>query len=215
MAAIAAAVCYSVWLAEFVLPTGIDPVVSFLSELSAADAPFGALFRGADRVSGVLAMVCALAGLSGGSRGRWSSVLWFGVLLFGAATFADSFLTLDCMVSADAVCAAKERAGDLSAAHTAHAYSSAIAGAAALVGAGALALHERGSRAAVLMWALFAVQLAAMVAVLALLALGSGQPVDGLGIAQRVQIGAVAAWLVAVGALPRPWRRDPEALHRA
>ncbi|CAM3811993.1 hypothetical protein GCM10009799_07240 [Nocardiopsis rhodophaea] len=215
IAAIATAVSYSAWLVEFVLPTGIDPGLSFVSELSAADAPFGALFRATDRVSGVLAIVCALAGLAWGSRGRWSRVLWLGLLLFGGATFADTILTMDCMVSADAVCAAKERAGELSAAHTAHSYSSSVSGTAGLVGAGALALHQRGSRAAGPVWALFATQLAAMAAVLVLLAIGGGQPVDGLGIAQRVQIGAVAAWLVAVGVLSGPWHQAPGPRHGA
>ncbi|MBB6173579.1 hypothetical protein HNR23_003639 [Nocardiopsis mwathae] len=223
-AAVAAAVAYSLWVVEFALPTGIDPGLSFVSELSAADAPFGDVFRGADRAAGVLAVVCGVIGLAvgagrdraeGGKRDLWTPVLWLALIVFGAATFADSFLPMDCAVSADAACAAAERAGELSAVHTAHAYSSSIAGTAGIVGVAALALRERHGRAWALGWVLLAVQVAAMVAVLALLAVGDGQPVDGFGIAQRVQIGAVAAWLLAVGLLPGPWRRAPGSARKA
>ncbi|WP_285758716.1 DUF998 domain-containing protein [Nocardiopsis ansamitocini] len=205
--ALIAAGCYSLWLLEFGLATGLSPTLSFVSELSAADQPYAGLFSAADRAAGVLAALAAVCGVLTGERGCWHLVAWLGLAGFGLATTADSFLPMDCAVSADAVCASAETAGALSAVHTWHAVSSSLAGTMALVGAAgmAIALRPSGGPRFLVAAAVFGVQAVAMIVVLLLLAVGAGQPVEGFGVAQRVQIVGVAAWLVCVVCLPGVW----------
>ncbi|TDQ49987.1 DUF998 domain-containing protein [Actinorugispora endophytica] len=205
--ALIAAGCYSLWLLEFGLDTGLRPSLSFVGELAAADQPYAWLFGAGDRATGVLAALAAVLGLWSGERGRWHRVGWLGLGGFGLAVAVDSFLPMDCAVSADTACAAAETAGTLSAVHAWHTVSSGLAGAAALVGAAglAIALRGRGGRPFLAAAGVLGTQAVAMIAVLLLLSAGSGQPVEGFGLVQRIRSGGVAAWLVAVAYLPGVW----------
>ncbi|MBE1494064.1 hypothetical protein H4696_001164 [Amycolatopsis lexingtonensis] len=49
---LAAGGAYSLWLLEFFLPTGLDPVRSFVSEHYPVFQPYQQLFRTADLVAG-------------------------------------------------------------------------------------------------------------------------------------------------------------------
>lgn len=123
---------------EIVAGWPLDPVRSVLSELAARDQPTSALARTTDLLAALflLAGLVVLAGRSPGvSLRAWSwtarVVVAAGVLL-ALATIADTALPLDCAVSV-AECAARERTGDVSAAHRWHTVSSVIAGIAACI----------------------------------------------------------------------------------
>ncbi|WP_405653781.1 DUF998 domain-containing protein [Streptomyces sp. RK9] len=217
------ALAYTTWAFEVFLPTGLSPLRSYVSELAAEDQPYGTFFRSLDFGAGVL--VCAGAVLAllwrvrpaGLSRGlaRLTALGWAGVALFGAATAADSRLPLSCAPTADAACVARERAGLVPAAHSAHAVSSSVAVAGALVGMVLLTLVVRragareGVRAGGLLTLLLGVELAATVWTLAAVAaFDAGRGTWGLGVAQRLQLLTIAVWLVVVAWLVRrSWRR--------
>ena len=54
-----AGVAYSLWLLELVLPTGLDPVRSFVSEHYPVFQPYQRLFRAADVVAGAAYVLAA------------------------------------------------------------------------------------------------------------------------------------------------------------
>ncbi|MFD9862367.1 DUF998 domain-containing protein [Streptomyces alboflavus] len=218
------ALAYTTWALEVFLPTGLSPLRSYVSELAAEDQPYGTFFRSLDFGAGVL--VCAGAVLAllwrvrpaGLSRGlaRLTALGWAGVALFGAATAADSRLPLSCAPTADAACVARERAGLVPAAHSAHAVSSSVAVAGALLGMVLLTVVVRragareGTRAGGgLLTLLLGVELAATVWTLAAVAaFDAGRGTWGLGVAQRLQLLTIAVWLVVVAWLVRrSWRR--------
>ncbi|WJV49161.1 DUF998 domain-containing protein [Streptomyces flavofungini] len=207
------ALAYTTWALEAFLPTGLSPLRSYVSELAAEDQPYGTFFRSLDFAAGVL--VCAGAVLAllrpartaGLPRGLalLSTLGWVGVAVFGAATAADSRLPLSCAPTADAACAARERAGLVPTAHSAHAVSSSVAVAGALVGMVLLTVVVRraGARGDVrtggLLAVLLGVELAATVWTLAAVAaFDAGHGTWGLGVAQRLQLLTIAVWLVVV-----------------
>ncbi|MFD0414622.1 DUF998 domain-containing protein [Streptomyces sp. NPDC127108] len=212
------ALAYTTWALEAFLPTGLSPLRTYVSELAAEDQPYGTFFRSLDFGAGVL--VCAGAVLAllrrtrpaGLSRGLalLSTLGWAGVAVFGAATAADSRLPLSCAPTADAACAARERAGLVPAAHSAHAVSSSVAVAGALVGMVLLTVVVRragargGGPAGGLLTVLLGVELAATVWTLAAVAaFDAGRGNWGLGVAQRLQLLTIAVWLVVVAWLVR------------
>ncbi|WP_406860575.1 DUF998 domain-containing protein [Streptomyces sp. HUAS MG47] len=197
------ALAYTAWVPEFVVRSGLDPVRTYVSELAAADQPYGVVFRAADLVAGLLLLAGACWGLLR-SRGRWWSVTgWLGLALFGAATAADSRLPLSCAPTVDAACAAREDAGLVPFTHTAHAVSSSLAMAGALVAMIALTVAARrhGDRPLLARTgpALVAVAvLATGWTLAAITAFDAGHGVWGLGAGQRLQLLAVAVWLAVL-----------------
>ncbi|MFC7326598.1 DUF998 domain-containing protein [Marinactinospora rubrisoli] len=204
IAALLAAPVYTLWALEFVLPTGLDATVSFVSELQARDRPYAGFFRVGDLISGALSIAAGAACLAAGAPGRWPRVTGLALVVFGAATVVDASVPMDCAVSVSARCAALDRAHEFTTTHT---YSSSVAGAAALVGGAALTLAVRpvAVRAFAALCALLVVEALALAVSLVLLALGFGEPVPGFGTAQRVHVSAIALWLLAVGVLPALW----------
>ncbi|MFF1510730.1 DUF998 domain-containing protein [Streptomyces sp. NPDC058326] len=59
------ALVYTAWALEVLLTTGLDPVRTYVSELAAADQPFGGLFRATDLAAGLLVLAGAVTGLAG------------------------------------------------------------------------------------------------------------------------------------------------------
>ncbi|GAA1919305.1 hypothetical protein GCM10009837_50700 [Streptomyces durmitorensis] len=197
------ALAYSAWLLEPLLGTGLSPVSSYVSELAARDQPFGALFRTTDLTAGLLLLAGAVCALLWLPRRRIAVVGWAGLALFGAATAVDSRLPLSCAPTADAACVARERAGLVPAAHTAHVVSSSVAMTGALVGMVALTFAARRyghgvlpSLAAPFGLLLLLLELAATAWTLAAVAaFDAGHGTWALGVGQRLQVLLIALWL--------------------
>ncbi|WP_030689004.1 DUF998 domain-containing protein [Streptomyces sp. NRRL B-1347] len=218
---VAGAAAYTSWALEAVLPTGLSPLRTYVSELAAEDQPYGAFYRAVDFAAGVLVCAGAVVGLvrlrcrSAVPRVRALSALgWAGLVLFGAATAADARLfPLSCAPTVDAACLARERAGLVPATHSAHAVSSSVAVAGALVGMVLLTAAVRragagGARQRTLLAVLVAVELAATVWTLAaVFAFDAGHGTWGLGIGQRLQVLMIAVWLVCLAWLVLVRRR--------
>lgn len=195
------AVAYSTWLLEAFLGTGLSPLSSYVSELGARDQPYGTLFRTTDLAAGLLVLAAAAGALLWLPR-RWSTVVgWAGLALFGAATAVDSRLPLSCAPTADAACVARERAGLVPVAHSAHVVSSGVAVTGALVGMVALAFAARRhgllpSLAGGLGVLLVGLELAATAWTLtAIAAFDAGYGMWALGAGQRLQVLLIAVWL--------------------
>ncbi|MEV0962917.1 MULTISPECIES: DUF998 domain-containing protein [unclassified Streptomyces] len=197
------ALFYTAWVLELLLATGLDPVQAYVSELSAADQPFGGLFRATDLAAGLLVLAGSATALLTLPRRPWCVAGWAALAVFGLATAVDSRLPLSCAPTGDPECAARETAGLVPATHTAHAYSSTLAMAGAVAGMAALTVAARRYRR----WpalgragpALLAVELAATAWTLtAVAAFEAGRGVWWLGAGQRLQVLTVAGWLAVL-----------------
>lgn len=194
------ALAYTAWVLEVVVHTGLDPVQTYVSELAAADQPLGGLFRATDLAAGALVFAGSAWALWRCDRRAWSVAGWAGLVLFGAATVADSRLPLSCAPTVDPECAARETAGLVPATHTAHAVSSSVAMTGALVGVVALTVaarrYGRWAPLARLGPPLVALELAVTVWTLAAIAaFEAGRGTWSLGAGQRAQVLLVAVWL--------------------
>ncbi|MFE9395030.1 DUF998 domain-containing protein [Streptomyces flavidovirens] len=198
------ATVYTAWVLEAVLATGLDPLRTYVSELAAADQPFGGLFRVTDLVAGLLILAGALwAFVRYRPRGLWDVTGWAALAVFGAATAADSRLPLSCAPTVDAGCAVREAAGFVPATHAAHAWSSSIASTAAVVAVVALtvAARRRGRPSPLARTgpAIAAAELAATVWTLSsIAAFEAGNGLWLLGAGQRLQVLLAAVWLVVL-----------------
>ncbi|MET9318625.1 DUF998 domain-containing protein [Streptomyces sp. NPDC003038] len=199
------AAAYTAWVLEVVLSTGLNPIETYVSELAAQDQPLGGLFRATDFTAGILAFAGSLVALLrlvryAESRRRWAVAGWSGLTLFGAATAADAWLPLSCTPTVDPVCASRETAGLVPATHQAHAVSSSLAMAGALIGIVALTYAARryGWFAPLARYgpALVVLELLATVWTLSAIALfTAGRGTWALGAGQRMQVLLVALWL--------------------
>ncbi|MET9961479.1 DUF998 domain-containing protein [Streptomyces sp. NPDC006326] len=199
------AAAYTAWVLEVVLSTGLNPVETYVSELAAQDQPLGGIFRATDFTAGLLVLTGGLLALirtarHADTRRPWAVLGWAGVTLFGAATAADAWLPLSCAPTADPVCASRETAGLVPATHQAHAVSSALAMAGALLGMLALTLAARRyGRFAPLARrgpALVVAELLATAWTLtAVMLFTAGRGTWALGAGQRLQVLLVALWL--------------------
>lgn len=194
------ALAYTAWVLEVVVHTGLDPIQTYVSELAAADQPLGGFFRATDLTAGALVFAGSAGALWRCDRRPWPVAGWAGLVLFGAATVADSRLPLSCAPTVDPGCAARETAGLVPATHTAHAVSSSVAMAGALVGVVALTVAARRYGR----WApparfgpvLVVLELAVTVWTLtAIAAFEAGRGTWSLGAGQRLQVLFVAVWL--------------------
>ncbi|MFH8465893.1 DUF998 domain-containing protein [Streptomyces sp. NPDC017991] len=198
-----AALAYSAWTMEAVLPTSLPPAHTYVSELAATNQPYTTLFRTADLLAGTL--VCAAAATL--SARRTPPTARAALLLFGAATAVDSRLPLSCTPTTDPECAARETAALVPWTHSAHTVSSTVALCGILV---AMVTLTRAAPAAP---ALVVLELAATAWTLAAIAaLETGHDGWGVGIAQRLQVGVIAIWLgaLAVSLLHAPEPTAPE-----
>lgn len=214
-AGVVAAVLNANFLLELVLPTGVPATHSIVSELSATGRPWSWLFRTGDAVAGFAAVVVAMGFLQARRSGR-DQVLGWCAAVFGAGTAFSAMVSLPC---ADGIGVTCSRPGSV--AELVHDGASVLGTTAAVVGAWlvvplVLAGVRRRSRAAVRPHALPGAvvtegALAAAIAV-AVVATGAGAvfvvdhmlvPVSVLGLAQRAQILAISAWLLAVALLSR------------
>ncbi|MET8676403.1 DUF998 domain-containing protein [Streptomyces sp. NPDC004647] len=221
------AAAYTAWAVEVLVATGLDPIEAYVSELAATDQPLGGLFRATDLVAGLLALAGALLALFRLRQDRlrqnglglrqdglglrhdrprrhpWATTGWAALALFGAATAVDSRLPLSCAPTDDPVCAARETAGLVPATHTAHAVTSALAIAGALVAIVALTVAARRygwwPPLAAFGPALVVAELAATVWTLAsVAAFEAGKGTWALGAGQRLQVLLIAVWIAVL-----------------
>ncbi|GAB2805162.1 DUF998 domain-containing protein [Lentzea nigeriaca] len=199
---IAAALLYSCWLLELVLPTGLSMVDSYVSELLADDQPFRWLFRTTDALAAVCLLFAAreLRGRAGVARlpatGRPLALLRalltnrslpaLLLIAFAAATLADTALSLDCAASVDALCHYRENTGAVSLGHRLHQVTSALTFVSALLAA--VRLRNAWVVGLLLTTGALSVVLA-------------NQP--GAGLVQRVQLLTIAAGLLLAARVPR------------
>jgi hypothetical protein len=173
-----AAVLYSCWLLELVVPAGLSMMDSYVSELLAGDQPYRWLFRATD----LLAAGCLLLAAR---RLRGRAVV-LPLLVLGVATIADTLLALDCAASVDALCRYREDVGAVSLGHRLHEVTSIVTVGSALVAAVVLYRRTRRRDAAAVV--------GLMVATGALSVVLQNQP--GAGLVQRVQLLTIAAGLL-------------------
>lgn len=188
---------YSSWVLEFILPIKSDPTNTFLSQLAEKGAPFRWVFTTGDTVSGSLLVVAGLGGLLLFSRRLYSSIGWIALVCFGGATIWDAQAPLQ---AADPT--APKRyvdTGLFPQLHQVHALTSSLAVFsiyAAMVAFSVAAFKYR--RWPILrhtgLWILIVGSV-----VTAWMLIADNLPGNyGLGIAQRIQVGAMSLWLVVL-----------------
>jgi hypothetical protein len=195
--ALLAAISYSTFLLEHLLSPGHDSVNAYVSELSAVDQPYHAVYGGGDLVTGVLAIGVALTALCTPPHRPWSVLGWTFLALFGLGAIGDAVFPLECAPSLDTRCALLEHAGRLGFAHSFHTVTSSLVivfGVAALL-ALSIAARRYGRWPVLARWGL---PLAAAETVLAAGTVTAMLLGHWLGIIQRVQISVLVAGLAAI-----------------
>ncbi len=194
-----AGLCYSSWVLQFALKIHLDPVDTFLSELDAEGKPYREVFATADLIVGVSLMPAAVAGLLLFPRRRMTTVGWIALFCFGAATIADVLLPLrDCTPGESGCGGPSELFPQL---HQPHALTSTLAVTSIAVAACAFSVAAfRYRRWRVLReFGLFVLVIGALATTWMLVA--DNLPGNyALGIAQRIQVGAMSLWLIALAA---------------
>ncbi|WP_028650063.1 hypothetical protein [Nocardiopsis sp. CNT312] len=219
VAAVAAAVVYSLWVLEMVLPGG----ETVRAEPGTPVSAFEAFWESAHRMASILVMVAAGLGLSLGAREtrRWLLVSWWAMFAFGALSLATSLLPGRCTVSTDVACTVEALVEGAGGPATLQAVLAVAAMAAALLSVVALAVNRWrcGDRMWVPVAVLAGFQAATAVGVLVVswvfVSSGTGQPGTAMGTAERAHLVALALWLLAAGLLRGPWLRTPRTRRSA
>jgi hypothetical protein len=201
---VAGAVLYSNWILENYFTRSLlpDPDM-YISELSAADQPYGEWFRACDRACAVVLVVAAVAALISVRGSRWSKAGWGALGVFAVATGLDSTVwTLVCAPSSNAACAAREAAGTVPLSHQLHWLSSGMALAAAIASLLAFAIADFRENAPA------PIRRAGLLTLVALVgtAIWTGvailidhtDVIGMVGVAQRAELVAFAGWLIYV-----------------
>ncbi|MFC9476844.1 DUF998 domain-containing protein [Nocardia sp. NPDC056952] len=192
-----AGLCYSSWLLEFVLPIDTDPVNDFLSELDAEGKPYREVFGTADKVVGLLLIPAALGGLLVFRRRRLTTIGWTALLCFGASTIADALLPLHDCAPGDSACGGDS--GLFPQLHQPHALTSTLAVTSIAVAAFAFsAAAYRYHRWRILREFGVAVLVLGSAATIWMMVADNLSGSYALGIAQRIQVGTMSLWLLAL-----------------
>ncbi|MFC8385293.1 DUF998 domain-containing protein [Nocardia sp. NPDC057272] len=192
-----AGLCYSSWLLEFALPIDTDPVNDFLSELDAEGKPYREVFGTADKVVGLLLMPAALGGLLVFRRRRLTTIGWTALLCFGASTIADALLPLHDCAPGDSACGGDS--GLFPQLHQPHALTSTLAVTSIAVAAFAFsAAAYRYHRWRILREFGVAVLVLGSAATIWMMVADNLSGSYALGIAQRIQVGTMSLWLLAL-----------------
>ncbi|OOC55661.1 MULTISPECIES: DUF998 domain-containing protein [Nocardiopsis] len=213
VAAVTAAIVYSLWVVEVLLPGG-DTVQGALSD---PGADFARFLDSAHRIAAVLVMIAAGLGLGLGAREQHShllSVSWWSMGVFGLTSLVATVFPGPCAVSTDLTCTAESMVEALPGATLAQTVIALIAILAALVSVVVLAVdrYRMKERAWWLVAVVAVLQLASTIAVLVMAGLvyaasGDGEAGVELNSLQRAHLTTVALWLLAAGLLPGPWQR--------
>ncbi|MGW1075117.1 DUF998 domain-containing protein [Streptomyces sp. NPDC002537] len=190
----AAAVLYNAWVLEFLLPTGLDPRHSYVSELYAADQRLHTLFGGIEILT---ALLMAAGALPRGPRAdRWVTGGRWALVAFAAASVADVLVPMRCAPSVNRACEAVNpwHTGTSGLAHAALFASMALCVVASRTDPGRWPLARRWGP-----WLLAAALASALATVGPLF----GRP-GWHGVPQRVHLLLVGAWLVILGRMCGP-----------
>ncbi|MFD4428788.1 DUF998 domain-containing protein [Nocardia sp. NPDC058497] len=192
-----AGLCYSSWVLEFVLPIDTDPVNSFLSELDAEGKPYREVFATADKLVGLLLIPASIGGLLVFRRRRLTTVGWVALACFGASTIADAMLPLRDCDPAVSACGG----GLFPQLHQPHALTSTLAVTSIAVAAFAFsAAAYRYHRWWILREFGVVVLVVGSAATIWMLVADNLSGSYALGIAQRIQVGSMSLWLLALAA---------------
>jgi Protein of unknown function (DUF998) len=123
---VSAGVVYSMWILEFILPTGLSPLHSFVSEHYVVSQPYHTLFRSADIIAGLLYVAASgyLARLL--CRDLAGAGVAIGLGVFGLTTVTDAVFVPDCIATIDRRCEYLEFTGQVSWHHLLHLGSSVV-----------------------------------------------------------------------------------------
>ena len=212
-----AAVTYSSWVLEFVLPTGLSPTESFLSELEGYGQPFRSVFSTADKIAGLSALVAAVLGWMSYAhrRSAMMSAGWISLGVFGTWTIADACAPVGCFARPGAHCPTPYH-GMFAQLHSLHALTSTVSVNAIFVAMIALTVVARQMN-----WNAVRRPGMAILAVTSLatawMLVADNLPHDfALGWAQRVQVGGMSLWLLILAvAVSREIRGQSEMIIRA
>ncbi|MFC4124156.1 DUF998 domain-containing protein [Nocardia rhizosphaerae] len=192
-----AGLCYSSWVLEFVLPVDTDPVDDFLSELTSGDRPYHQVFATADKLVGLLLIPAAVGALLVFRRRGLTTVGWVALGCFGAATIADAMFPLRDCAAADSGCGD----GLIPQLRQPHALTSTLAVTSIAVAAFAFTLAaHRYHRWRILRVFGAVVLVTGAVATVWMLVADNLSGSYALGIAQRIQVGAMSLWLLTLAA---------------
>ena len=191
-------IVYSSWLLEFVLPVKLDPTTSFLSQLDELGHPYRWVFSWADTFSGSLMVVSAVSCLLLLPRKVLTTTGWVAVAMFGGATIADSRFPVGCVPSRAHPCPGQP-SGLFPQLHHMHAMTSTIAVVSIFVAMAAFTWaafrYHRWPLLRTLGLALFIVTAVTT----AWMMIADNLAGDyQLGTAQRIQVGGMSLWLVAL-----------------
>lgn len=220
VAAVAAAIAYSFWVLEIVLPGG----AAAQGALATPGSTLEVVLESAHRTAAILVLVASVLGLTLGARGdgRALTVSWVAMAVFGLASLATTLFAGPCVVSTDVSCVSEALAEGVAGASVAQALVAVVAVLAALVAVVALAVdrwfaddHARGFVVAAAVLQLAAAKIVLVTASVVFVASGDGAPGVALGLLERVHLVTVALWLVTAGVLPGPWKRTPVRAPRA
>lgn len=133
---------YAFWIISVWLRPDLDPLISYVSELSAKDQTWSLLFRASDALAGTAIALAAVQVLARAGRqprlGRVWLIGWGALAVFGIATVLDALTPMACAVTHDYWCAVQETAGELPLHHTLHSVTSSLANVGLIVAAVAL-----------------------------------------------------------------------------
>jgi hypothetical protein len=202
-----AAVSYATFLLENLLSPKLDFVNGYVSELSAVDQQFHAVYSAGDLVTGALSILVALTTLRRLSRRPLATAGWTFLGLFGLAAIGDASFPLDCAPSLETWCALRERSEHVSFSHEFHSVTS---GAVVVFGVAALLLLSLAARRygwwpALARWGWLLALTETVLALGTLVAMYAGQ---WLGIVQRAQISVLCLGLLVIAWALYADRRD-------
>jgi hypothetical protein len=165
-----------------------------VSDLEAQGAPHGALLRSLDAMSALLTLLLVPFLWRALPPGVWRRVAVWSLAAFGVFGVPAGLIPLPCAEGAPGC--SGDPTGLQSVAHDATSIASTV-GLIASAGATALAVRRTGPR-----WLCWAGWITVAVQVVSGLLVGAGEVRDGLddlaGIAQRVEIAGIGAWIVCV-----------------
>ncbi|MFG2721827.1 DUF998 domain-containing protein [Streptomyces sp. NPDC048416] len=102
---VVASVVYNDWLLEFLVPTGLDPANSYVSETFAADQPHRVLFSGIELTCAALLVAAALC-MYGESARTPARAGWVAIGAFGGFSTLDVMVPMRCAPSLGGGCEA-------------------------------------------------------------------------------------------------------------